>query len=260
MTSVSPVGVRSSGMAAVDITNPRERLTARLLADLERRPGNVPEALRPVSGEALAMMKGDGLLEPTIASRIWPVRAVESDGIVVDDGTWLPMVTADQLMPGARNLAFVVCGMGTAVEVRISELFSSRRYRLALAMDVFANRALFRLSDRVRTTLRRDARALGLGLGQPFEPGNEGFPLGCQTEVVRLAGGLAEGFSVTTTGMMKPIRSLDFVAAMGTDLPVWQASRRCQDCPSGSRCLDRSTPGRPKARNGLSRQSLPVTL
>lgn len=197
------------------------------------------------------MMKEDRLLEPTAASGIWPVKVVESGGVVLGDETWLPMVSADRLMPGARNLAFVVCGMGTAVEVRISELFSSRRYRLALAMDVLANRALFRLSDRVRATLRREAKALGLGLGQPFEPGNEGFSLDCQRDVVRLAGGLAEGFCVTEAGVIKPGRSLDFVAAMGTDLPVWQASRRCQDCPSRSRCLDRPT----RARGRLSRQS-----
>lgn len=255
-----PVEVRSTVTAAVEITDAGERLMARLFADLERRPGSVPEALRPVSADALAMLKADVLLKPTIASRIWPVRAVESCGIVVGDGTWLPMVSADQLMPGAQNLAFVVCGMGTAVEARISELFSSRRYRLAFALDVFANRALFRLSDRVRTTLRREAKALGLSLGQPFEPGNEGFPLGCQIDVVRLAGGFAQGFSVTATGMMKPGRSLDFVAAMGTDLPVWHASRHCKDCPSRPRCFVRSTRGRQTAHDGLSRQSPPGTL
>ncbi|NNN19292.1 MAG: hypothetical protein HKL84_05500 [Acidimicrobiaceae bacterium] len=217
-------------------------LGLQLLSEVERRPGNIPKPLLPVVSEALGIMRNERLLEPVTVSRVWPVREVDNSGVVLNEGTRFLLDSADELMAGTRSLVVGICGIGTNVELRISELFHSKHFRLALAMDGFANRALFRLSDQLLKKLRREARSFGMRLGQPFEPGNTGFPLGCQNDLVRLAGGAEAGFSVTGTGMVRPGRALDFIAAMGDGLPIWHASKRCDNCPSGTHCFNRVTP------------------
>lgn len=216
-------------------------LGLQLLSEVARRPGNIPKPLLPVVSEALGIMREEQLLEPVTVWRIWSVQDVDNSGVVLQEGTRFLLDSADELMAGARSLVVGICGIGTEVELRISELFHSKHYRLALAMDGFANRALFRLSDQLMKKLRREAKSFGMRLGQPFEPGNTGFSLGCQNDLVRLAGGDEAGFSVTGTGMVRPGRALDFIAAMGEGLPIWHASKRCENCPSGTHCFNRVT-------------------
>ncbi len=212
----------------------------RLLEELQRRPGNTPQPLLAVAGDAIDILRDEQLLEPTAMWRCWPVKFVDCDGVVLIEGTRLQLASADEFMAGARFLVVGLCGIGIGAEIRISELFRSKQYRLALVMDGYANRVLFSLSEQVLRRLKGEAASAGLCLGQPFAPGESGFPLDCQGDVLRLAGGVEAGFSVTEAGMVRPGRSLDFVVAMGAGIPKWREGRRCESCRSRSRCFHRA--------------------
>ena len=211
-----------------------------LLDELQRRPGNTPEPLLAMAGKAIDILRDERLLEPVAIWRYWALESVDSGGVVLEEGTRLPLVSADEFMTGACNLVAGLCGIGVGAERRISELFSSKQYRLALVMDGFVNHALFCLSKQVLRKLREEARAGGFCLGRPLSPGDTGFPLDCQNDVLRLAGGDEAGFSVTRAGMVRPGRVLDFVVAIGAGIPKWRESLRCTTCRSGSRCFSRT--------------------
>ena len=222
----------------------------RLLDELQRRPGNTPKPLLAVAGEAIAILRDEQLLEPIAMWRYWPVKSVDCDGVELNEGTRLTLASADEFMTGARSLVVGLCGIGIGAEARISELFRSKQYRLALVLDGYANRALFRLSEQVLRKLRAQAASAGLCLGQPSAPGDSGFPLDCQGDVIRLAGGVQAGFSVTEAGMVRPGRSLDFVVAVGVGIPKWREGRRCEGCQSRSRCFHRTTRDNGKCGGG----------
>lgn len=222
----------------------------RLLDELQRRPGNTPKPLLAVAGEAIDILRDEQLLEPIAMWRYWPVKSVDCDGVMLKEGTRLPLASADEFMTGARSLVVGLCGIGIGAETRISELFRSKHYRLALVMDGYVNRALFCLSEQVLRGLRGEAASAGLCLGQPLAPGNTGFSLDCQGDVIRLAGGVEAGFSVTEAGMVRPGRSLDFVVAMGVGIPKWREGRRCESCQSGSRCFHRTIRDHGRFRDG----------
>lgn len=207
-----------------------------MVDDMENRPGAFPTALLAVAQDALRIMRNENLLEPVAIWKIWPAKSSDPSGVVLCEGTRLPLQIYGDSSSGTKYLSFGLCGIGSAAETRISELFVSKQYRLALAIEEFVNRALFRLSEQLVATLRREARSLGLGLARPVSPGDGGLSLGYRKDVTRLAGGAEVGFSVTEAGMVRPGRALDFVAAIGAGIPKWHARRQCEKCPSQKRC------------------------
>ncbi len=209
--------------------------------DLENRPGNIPTPLLAVAQEALRIMRNENLLDPVAIWKIWPAKSSDPIGVVLCEGTRLPLQIYGDSSSGTEYLSFGLCGIGSAAETRVSELFRLKQYRIALAIDEFVNRAIFRLSEQLVETLRLEARSLGLGLARPVSPGDVGLSLDYRKDVVRLAGGVEVGFSVTEAGMVRPGRAVDFVAPIGTGIPKWRARRQCEKCPSRKRCFKGAT-------------------
>lgn len=201
----------------------------------------------PNSGERLTKrllsgLGGDGLpdqqhlFDPRFAYDVHAVSAVEADGLRLADGAVVPFPIHWTAGARPQRLAAVVCGLGARLDDHLRGLFAQRALRKATSLDRLANTALFRLGDWVLERLEKQAGRDGLSLGEPWEPGQDGIPINLAGRVVSLAGGAAAGFSVTSLGMLAPVRSLSMLVPLGRDLAPWDRSQRCLRCPSRERC------------------------
>jgi len=205
-------------------------LAEALLRELDRNRG-LPDALASVTDEALAILRSKDILAPIAIFRVLDTSSVLDS--TARSGHLFAEVPS---LARAERLAFVVCGLGPAIDACVGAQFRARRFRLALALDTLANRALFRLNDRVWKRLRAEYAGAGANLGKPIAPGDGILPYAAQGAILDCAGARSAGFSLTSAGMIVPGRALDYVAPIGISTPPWNQRDRCRTCPSNVAC------------------------
>jgi hypothetical protein len=133
-------------------------------------------------------------------------------------------------------VASVVCTLGTSLEARVSALCVERRVSLALALDEVGNELLLNSVRQALLLIRREARRQSLSSGNSLSPGCSGFALDQQAGVVALAGGDRLSISVTSHGMLNPVKSRSLIVPIGAGLTAQPLHRRCDDCSSRKQC------------------------
>jgi hypothetical protein len=205
-----------------------------------RMPGSRADVVRArARDEALALVHAESLLAPKTAFRVWPVLGAREEG--------LDLGTLSLARPGFSGhageisaVAAAACTLGPRFERRVAALFHARRRLLALELDAIGTERLFALADRLAARIRRAARRAGLRASAALHPGDAGMPLGEQRAVLDLAGAGSKGIDVTAAGMLRPVKSLAFVVALGRDVPA-SAGARCNRCAARDRCRIRAT-------------------
>ena len=183
-------------------------------------------------------MARENLVQAVSQFRLHPVECIEDD-VVKAAGVAL---FAPALAQGSGRVTAVVaaaCTLGPALENRVSALFAARRPSLGMALDSLGTDLLFRLSDRLYARIRRELRRQGLHIGPPENPGDGGLALEAQSAVLQLSGVDAAALSANASGMLQPVKSLTFVAALGPDLPTHAITPRCSRCSARDRCTIR---------------------
>ena len=205
-----------------------------------RMPGSRADVARArVRDEALALVDAESLLAPETAFRVWPVRCARDEGL--DLGTRLLALPGFSGYAGEISaVATAACSLGPRLERRVAALFHARRRLLALELDAIGTERLFALADRLAARIRRAARRAGLRASAALHPGDAGMSLGEQRSVLELAGAGAQAIGMTAAGMLRPVKSLAFVVALGRDLPA-SAGARCDRCAARDRCCIRPT-------------------
>jgi hypothetical protein len=188
--------------------------------------------------EALALVDAESLVQPATAFRVWPVRGAH--------GERLDLGELSLEVPGFADYANEItavaagaCSLGPRLERRVASLFHARRPLLALELDAVGTERLFALADRLVARIRRDARRAGLRASAELNPGDASIALGEQHTVLDLAGAEARGIAAAE-GMLRPVKSLTFVVALGRALPESSAAR-CDRCGARDRCSIRPT-------------------
>jgi hypothetical protein len=205
-----------------------------------RMPGSRADVARArTRDEALALVDAESLIQPATAFRVWPVRCARDEGL--DLGTRSLAVPGFSGYAGEISaVAAAACTLGPRLERRVAALFHARRRLLALELDAIGTERLFALADRLAARIRRAAGRAGLRASATLHPGDAGMSLGEQQAVLALAGTGAQGIGTTAAGMLRPVKSLAFVVALGRGVPA-AAGARCDRCGARDRCRIRPT-------------------
>lgn len=200
------------------------------------------ESLARARREARRMMREEGLLAPAWAFRIHPVRAIRGNDVELG-GTRLHAAALASLFPCVTSVAAAACTLGPALEARVASLFASRQRVsgeharvMAIALDELASERLFRLCDQLHARIARAAKREGLRAGLPEHPGDPGVALDVQAEVLALAGIEPGAITANSSGMLRPVKSLSFLTALGAGLAHRDSTPRCARCASRERC------------------------
>jgi len=145
---------------------------------------------------------------------------------------------ADELSP-AKTIVVAAATLGPALEARITALFAERRALRALALEELATAALFELSDQITARIAAMAAAQGLGASDRYAPGDAGLPFTLQPVLHGLAGAERLGITLSGSGMMRPVKSLCFLMAIGEGFAARKPARDCATCRAREHCCYR---------------------
>lgn len=204
------------------------------VAAVSRRPLSAGTAQKTRSA-ALEMIVQESLVTPVFCYRIVPVRAVCDDVLDLGDSS----IRVPGLVDVSTRLtavAAVVSTLGAAFAARVSYLCTDRKLSLAFVLDELGNELLMCTVRQALLQIRREVRRQRLSSGSSLSPGCSGFALNQQAAVVALAGGERLGISVTSQGMLHPVKSRSMIIPIGTGLSAQPLHKRCETCSSRKKC------------------------
>lgn len=193
--------------------------------------GRVPE----IVADLIAAIETNRWLRPTMSFGIQRVVVHTERGLELKDATLTSPLLAHRLCR-AQLIAAGVCTLSQPVSAEISRLFAVKEPLRAVLLDEIATIALYGLSDRLEQCLREQALHLGMEVSGMLGPGEQGFDLSQQATILQLAEAEAIGVSMTSTGMLKPAKSISMVAGLGTRMPSWDRGDNCARCNARERC------------------------
>lgn len=217
----------------------------RILERARRRASRFMSGSLPASSARMAALlpelageiRDEGLFSPAMTYQSFAVAGIGGGAIRLSDGSTLSGLSAiTGELAGAEEIIVGAATLGPVIEERISALFAERRAMRALALEELATAALFELSDQIATRIGRLAKAKGHGLSERYAPGDLGVPFSLQPKLCELAGAANLGITLSSSGMMRPVKSLCFLFASGTNLAAAKRTRSCDTCRARERC------------------------
>jgi hypothetical protein len=187
-----------------------------------------------IRSQALELVEREGLLNAAWRWSIVALDAAPAETLHAGGEAFL----APWLLPKSGELtalAFAVCTIGPALEMRVRGLFTERRPSLALALDALGNELLFAVSRRAQDLLLMEVKRAGLSMAGELRPGDPGLGLEAQGAVLRLAKADGIGVAASRLNMLNPMKSASAMFGVGVDLPPARWSR-CDACPSRKSC------------------------
>jgi hypothetical protein len=193
-----------------------------------------------------AVIERDHLLRPVAACRVLPFSCTEEEPERWRiGGRALPGAALEQLA-GATDVAVVFATIGAAWSDAISAYFQRGDTLGGYLLDEIGVAVLERWSRRIEALIRMSARSSGQRAGSPIEPGHPDLPLTVQPTLAELAECGSVGITLTSGGMLAPVKSISMLIGIGSGLPRWSHAAACRRCPSAARCRRQ---GR-RSRNG----------
>jgi hypothetical protein len=194
----------------------------------------LPPSIARARHEAQQLLAREAPVREVSSFRLHTVKAIRGHLFELEGGM-LAVPAFAPLHGRVAAVAAAACTLGPVLQARISALFQSRQPLLASALDELATEELFRLSERLLSRIRREARRRGLRAGEAQSPGDPGMALAEQPSVIALSGADAE-VSARASGMLQPVKSLSFVVPLGPRLPAQTSPPRCTRCASREFC------------------------
>lgn len=184
---------------------------------------------------ALEMIGQESLARPAFSYCSATLQNV-CDDVLDFGGSALRVPGLRDVSTGLTAVTAVVCTLGAAFEARVSALCTERKLSLALVLDELGNELLMYTVRQALLQIRLEARRQSLSSGSSLSPGCSGFSLDQQAVVVALAGGERQGISVTSQGMLLPVKSRSMIIPVGAGLSPQPLHKRCETCSSRKKC------------------------
>ena len=203
--------------------------------------------VRPRTVDALKALIDDiqqnGHFKPEISYEIIPIKEVSKGFIQLSSQQKIAAPIAAPIashhLKNASHLLVGVCTLGEQISKTISQLFHNSKRFNALLMEELTNHALFKLSSQIEKLADKEAAAMGLTASGPINPGDDGFELSSQQQILEFAGASAINVNISSTQMMLPQHSISVVHGLGKKMKKWTQSKNCESCSSKDRCRHR---------------------
>lgn len=195
--------------------------------------------IRDVIKQLLIEVRRQRLVQPAIAYEVYAVAKVERSRLHLEGGTILsaPMLTA--ALPGARELAIIVCTIGPQLEQKATRYSEEGEALRSLLLDGIGSAAVDSLVQEAVGLIALEASARGLEASSPLSPGMPGFPISEQWQMLDLVRADDIGISLTSTATMMPRKSVSMVMGIGPHMPTWTQAEVCARCSLKKTCPHR---------------------
>ena len=184
----------------------------------------------------LATIQAQSLLVPAASYGIIKVEQVTANVLRLVDGTEL---AGPQLLHKLKTASMVMATtttLNSGMSDLIEQAFSNGEKLKAVLVEEIANFALFKLNEQLMEVAIDEAGKRGLMSSGPLCPGNDGFDLHQQKNMLKLAGAGHLGVELMPLDMMKPRHSHTQLAGFGKRMKSWGYADKCDVCKARDRC------------------------
>ena len=192
--------------------------------------------IKDLIDELLLSVNANHLLEPAIAYEIHPITGIDRHYLSLAGNTRLHSPLLTSVLSSAEELVAVVGTIGTKVERQVKCLLDGSEPLRGLLLDGISNAAVDSLIQEVCQIITGVAQLYGYQASSPFSPGMPGFPVTEQWPLFQLVPAEQIGVSLTTAGIMVPLKSVSMVIGMGQQVTVWTQAESCARCNLSSTC------------------------
>jgi len=195
--------------------------------------------IKSIISELLSSTDSDRLLEPAIAYEIYPITEKRHDQLILAGNIVLHGSLIPSVLPEAKELAAVVCTIGPKLEKESTEYFTKNAPLRGLLLDGIGSAAVDALFQETCKLIMCEVANRGFQASSPLSPGILGFPLTEQQTLFQLARASEIGISLTTSGVMMPLKSVSMAIGIGLQMKTWTQAEVCARCSLRKTCSHR---------------------
>jgi hypothetical protein len=133
-------------------------------------------------------------------------------------------------LTGASWVAAFLATAGPGVEALSRELLARKQMTAGMIVDAVGAERADAAANRVLQTLRQRVAPLGLSVSIPVLPGQCGFDLEQQTSLFDLFDGHTAGITLTPDFLMRPLKSMSGLVAIGPRDQIISEGSPCDQC------------------------------
>jgi hypothetical protein len=208
-----------------------------------RRQGIRGRSCRPeilaITKELLEKVKEFRLLEPVSTYNTYAISEIKDNQVLLNNGVIINGELLPSILSKSKELVTVVCTIGRRLENKVAEQLRNGEPLRGLLLDGIATAAIDSLTVEVCKTLRQEAILRGNQASSPLSPGMPGFPITEQQTILKLASAEQIGVSLSSTGIMFPLKTTSAVLGIGPDMPTWTQAEVCARCSLNKTCFYR---------------------
>jgi hypothetical protein len=201
-----------------------------------RQNGPVRPEIVTLIDELLADIKDGHLLEPAIAYEIYPIIEIDQRKISLSNNKALHSPFLASVLLNARELAVVICTIGSKLEKRVTDLLDRGEPLQGMLLDGIGSAAVDSLSQEACKFITGVTSPRGYQASSPFSPGMYGFPITEQQQLFQLISAEQIGVTLTVTGLMVPLKSVSMVVGIGQGMTVRTQAEVCASCNLNRTC------------------------
>ena len=191
-------------------------------------------------GELLASVKDEHLLEPAVSYETYPITEVGCQQLSLEGNAVLHGSALTSALSQARELAVLVCTIGSKLEEKATDYFARSESLKGLLLDSIGNASTDSLSREGCSLIMGQASLRGYQTGSPISPGGPGFPLSEQWQLFKLVPAEEIRVRLTSAGLMVPRKSTSMVIGIGPQMTTWTKAEACARCNLSKTCRYRT--------------------
>jgi len=174
--------------------------------------------------------EGYKLIKPkTIYTQVG-VIGVDKGLVKLDNGQILDLGSSIEDWGNSSHIGIAICTIGSALEKRVSELFSQGELAPALMLDSVGSVAAENVANLVNYFICQRANRLGMRAGARFSPGYGRWNLSDQKVLFYILDGEKIGVNLNNQCMMLPRKSVSFCLGIGQELVNNARINSCRHC------------------------------
>jgi hypothetical protein len=193
--------------------------------------------------ELLASVKKAHLLAPATAYEIYPITGMSQGQLSLKGNMVVHSPLLPSLLPGAKELAAVVCTIGPKLEKQVTNYFNQGEPLRGVLLDGIGSAAVDSLSQEACKFIDGEALSHGYQASSPISPGMPGLAITEQRQLLKMVPAREIGVSLTSAGIMVPRKSASMVIGVGSQMPTWTRAEVCARCRLKKTCPYRIADG-----------------
>ncbi|MFA6075680.1 MAG: vitamin B12 dependent-methionine synthase activation domain-containing protein [Negativicutes bacterium] len=176
------------------------------------------------------------LIQPQAVVKYFSAQ-ISGDELICADARFLVGKKIAAQVTGLQEAALFVCTIGEQLEREASRLTECGELMQGYVLDSIGSLAAERLAEWLQNQIEAAVQSAGKTISTRFSPGYCDWPVSAQLELFTLLGGAPCNVVLSSSAMMRPLKSISGFIGIGDNMVKGYA---CNSCEQQVKCLYRN--------------------